>query len=222
MFWEHKRSSSKKLPKMNLHLKSLKTNKTKNGFVVVEALVAALISSILLVGSVEILNRQIEIANRNKAILRIHEEIHYDLKSIRNYARLWNWRENIYLSENEDQEFPEAMTYISDPVCIQFNRTTTTIETSARSDFHNFHGYFPYIQGIDKNNVVISSFSYDMRTIYKIKRRYTSSSQTNLRLDEKPYTIRVTYTVETSIGNQTSTFPFEHNVDVALNAQYSC
>ncbi|MEB3259019.1 MAG: hypothetical protein VKP63_00135 [Cyanobacteriota bacterium] len=215
----------------------LNRNKTADqGFAIVEALVAAGISAVVLTGSIAILNRQIEFAANGRALAEARNVIHQDIKSIRQYASLWSMENNIFDDTKlAGQEFPEVMTYISSPACRAWSRRGG-LEEYARSDSPTTHSrWFPYVSQIWQNNATVSSIPVTGSTVYEVQRRYVSNRTTSsqvgttstVRDDEIPYTLRITYTVRSvkseADGSVSRTYlPIEQTADVNFVAQYSC
>ncbi len=212
--------------------------KVDQGFAIVEALVAAGISALVLTGSIAIINRQIELASNGRAMAEVRSAINQDIKSIRQYASIWKMDSVAGAVPNLTQmEFPVAMTYASHLSCRAWSRRGS-LETSARSDSTMYNQYFPYATqvSIAQNNAIISTIPVTGSTVYEVRRRYTTPTTTSstqvgaagtLRDDEIPFTLRITYTVRSVQNNSDGSvsrtdLPVEQTADVNFVAQYSC
>jgi len=212
--------------------------KVDHGFAIVEALVAAGISAVVLTGSIAILNHQIEFASNGRAMAEARSAINQDIKAIRQYASLWLMESNGFAVPNlTQQEFPVAMTYSSPAACRAWARRGS-LETFARSDSTMYAQWFPHATqvSIAQNNVIISSIPVTGSTVYEVRRRYTTPTTTStaqvgasgaLRDDEIPFTLRITYTVRSVQNNADGSvsrkdLPVEQTADVNFVAQYSC
>jgi type II secretory pathway pseudopilin PulG len=221
---------------MNFPLHLNRNKRADQGFAIVEALVAAGISAVVLTGSIAILNRQIEFAANGRALAEARNVINQDIKAIRQYASLWSMENNIFDDTKlAGQEFPDAMTFISSPACRAWSRRGS-LETFARSDSPTTYSrWFPYVTQIWQNNATVSSIPVTGSIVYEVQRRYvpntTTSSQvgttSTARDDEIPYTLRITYTVR-SVENKAdgsvsrTNLPIEQTADINFVAQYSC
>lgn len=209
----------------------------EKGFAIVEALVAAGVSAVVLTGSIVILNRQIAFAANGRAMAEARSIINQDIKVLRHYASLWSMENNIFAEPNlAGQEFPDAMAYVSSPTCRAWSRRGG-LESFARSDIPTTYSmWFPYMPPLWQNNAVLSSIPVNRTTVYEVRRRYTlptmtSGSQVGTSStpsdDEIPFTLRVTYTLRSVQSNPDGSIsrtdlPIEQTADVNLVAQYSC
>lgn len=207
------------------------------GFAIVEALVAAGVSAVVLTSSIAILNRQIAFASNGRAMVEARSIINQDIRTLRHYASLWSMENNIFVEANlAGQEFPDAMVYISSPACRAFSRRGG-LESFARSDMPTTYSmWFPYMPPIWRNNAVLSSIPVNRTTVYELRRRYTiptitSGSQVGTSSapseDETPFTLRLTYTLRSVQNNPDGSvsrtdLPIEQTADINLVAQYSC
>jgi Tfp pilus assembly protein PilV len=215
----------------------LRNQKVEKGFAIVEALVAAGISAVVLTGSIAILNRQIEFAANGRAMAEARNIINQDIRAIRHYASLWNLENNIFADPNlAGQDFPDAMTFASSPACGAWARRGG-LESFARSDISTtYSSWFPHVAPFWQNNVTVSSIPVTGSTVYEVRRRYTIPTTTSgsqvgttstVRDDEIPFTIRITYTLRSVQSNSDGSvnrtdLPVEQTADVNLVAQYSC
>lgn len=207
---------SKIFPKQRHHNHLAKIK--NSGFLTVEALVASLITSILLIGTVKIIEQQNHAYSRTISLQKIHNAIYLDVKAIRHYATMWKSENLDYQNTNT---FPDATNYNSSIACRAFN-TRNMLEVFYRSDAVVYNRIFPFAPAIHQNNIIIARISDNLGNTYRVKRTYINSSNvTNSETDS--YTLRVKYTTDVVNSENVATpLSLEHTMDVNLVAQYSC
>lgn len=198
------------------------------GFALMEAVTAAGFAAVALSASLVILNKQAEMATRARGLAMVQAAVNEDINAIRHQARNWRWNNNYYFNPAvSGANPPNIMIYTPTTECHAWS-SKGYLELAARTDMN----YYEKLSGA----ISITRSGLISKTVpgYQIRRQYTfptTTSQVNTSTsavtDQAPYTLRVTYTVNSvktnkDGGTTLKPFPFDQTTDVQLSAQYSC
>jgi hypothetical protein len=203
--------------------------KHEPGFALMEAVTAAGFATVALSASLVILNKQMEIADRERGLAMVQAAINEDINAVRHQARKWYWTNSYYSNPAVSAANPpNMMLYDPDVECHAWD-SKGKLERNAFTDFVLYGNVPGELKLPNMNNQLIS------KTVpgYQIRRVYTFpavSSQINNNAtvsEEAPYTLRVTYTVNKEKpgknGAKTLTaFPYTQTADIQFYAQFSC
>jgi hypothetical protein len=189
----------------------------------------AIMEAVALSASLFILNKQMEIADRSRGLAMIQAAINEDLNAVRHQTRKWYWTNSYYNNPAVSAvNPPNAMLYKPDPECHAWDRAGK-LESVAFGDF-GLYGKIPGELSLPNMNNQLISKSVPGYQIKRVLSFPSVASQTNNSTtfsEEKPYTLRVTYTVNRvktgqNGSNTLSSFPYSQTADVQFYAQFSC
>jgi hypothetical protein len=198
------------------------------GFAIMEAVVAAGFAAVALSASLFILNKQIEIADRARGLALIQAAINEDMNAVRHLARKWNWTNNPAGTATPP---PNMLLYTVLPECWAFDWSVPgKLERMAYTDFSKKYGVIPGELSVPSaNNQLISKTvpGYQIRRVYSFPSVAPQTNNSTTFSEEKPYTLRVTYTVNRvktgqNGSNTLSPFPYTQTADIQFYAQFSC